>query len=198
MSGVPGTVNVPCVVVREPGRVPLHLLIIEPLELGRDCAGLLITDPGVSRRHLLLRPDGDGVMVADLGSTNGTTMDGAAIAGTPCRLGLDQVVRLGATTIELLDRVSSSRTTWSTPRRQGVPARAAPSMVVPFVLPRAPAVTAAPPHLIVFRIRGCGFMLAPPRSRTPDTPHSSRSPRGRSRMSCIDLGRAALEVCARM
>lgn len=46
MSGVPGTVNVPCVVVREPGRVPLHLLIIEPVELGRDCAGLIITDPG--------------------------------------------------------------------------------------------------------------------------------------------------------
>lgn len=101
--------NIPCVVVREPGRVLLHLLVIEPLEIGRDCAGLLITDPGVSRRHLLLRPEGDSVMVADLGSTNGTTIDGAAISGTPCRLGLDQVIRLGATTIELLDRVSSVR-----------------------------------------------------------------------------------------
>ena len=121
MSGVPGTVNVPCVVVREPGRVPLHLLIIEPVELGRDCAGLIITDPGVSRRHLLLRPDGDAVTVADLGSTNGTTMDGAALAGTPCRLGVDQVVRLGATTIELLDRVSSGRDAAAIGARQADP-----------------------------------------------------------------------------
>lgn len=95
--------NLPCVVVREPGRSPLHLLVVDALEVGRDCPGVLIADPGVSRRHLSLVPDGDGLAVADLGSTNGTTIDGRVLSTAPCRLVAGQVVRLGATTIELFE-----------------------------------------------------------------------------------------------
>jgi class 3 adenylate cyclase len=100
--------NTPCVVVREPGRTPLHLLVVDSLEVGRDCGGVLIADPGVSRRHLSLQRDGDGLKVADLGSTNGTTLDGTVISTTPCVLGAGQVVRLGATTIELYELEPSS------------------------------------------------------------------------------------------
>ena len=90
----------PIVVVRQVGRSALHLVLHEPLEVGRDCTGLVLTDPQTSRRHLVLTPDDDdGVTVADLGSTNGTFLDGRRI-DAPCRLAPGSVVRLGDTTIE--------------------------------------------------------------------------------------------------
>lgn len=95
--------DAPLVVVREPGRTALHLVLHESLEVGRDCAGLLLDDAGVSRRHLLLRPDGDRVVVVDLDSTNGTTVDGERIDG-PVTLDDDTVVRLGDTTVQLAGR----------------------------------------------------------------------------------------------
>lgn len=92
----------PVIVVSEPGRTPLHVLLVQPLEVGRDAAGILLNDPAVSRRHVELRPDGvEAVVVADLGSANGTTLDGVAIEGE-ARLVPGAVVRLGDTTIELL------------------------------------------------------------------------------------------------
>ena len=92
--------NASIVVISEPGRTPLHLMVVEAVEVGRDCAGVLISDPGVSRRHLLLSPDHLGVRVSDLGSTNGTTLDGNPLH-EPRRLTPGSVVHLGATTIVL-------------------------------------------------------------------------------------------------
>ena len=37
-------------------------------------AGIVVEDPSVSRRHTLVRRTGTGVVVADLGSTNGTVV----------------------------------------------------------------------------------------------------------------------------
>lgn len=91
--------NAPIVVVRQPERTPLHLALHEAVEVGRDCAGLLLTDQQISRRHLLLAPDERGVTVTDLGSTNGTTVDGRRLEA-PHPLQPGQVVRLGDTTIE--------------------------------------------------------------------------------------------------
>ncbi len=89
------------VVIREPGRVPLRLLLGGPaIEVGRDCRGLLLTDPQISRRHLLLQEASGTVRVIDLGSRNGTRVDGAPIDG-PHLLAPGQVVELGATTIVL-------------------------------------------------------------------------------------------------
>lgn len=42
---------------------------------GTDC-DLRLVDPGVSRHHAELRLEGDDVVLADLGSTNGTVVDG--------------------------------------------------------------------------------------------------------------------------
>ena len=45
----------------------------EPLLIGRDVnCSLTLSDDSVSRRHALIEPNGDGHLVADLGSTNGT------------------------------------------------------------------------------------------------------------------------------
>lgn len=97
----------PVVVVREPGRTPLYLVLHDPLEVGRDCPGLLIDDPGVSRSHLQLRPAYGGVAVVDLESSNGTFLDGKRISD-PEPLAPGSVVRLGDTTIELAGESAES------------------------------------------------------------------------------------------
>jgi pSer/pThr/pTyr-binding forkhead associated (FHA) protein len=52
----------------------------EPLVIGRlpECE-IVLQDSNVSRRHAELRRSGDGVFVTDLGSTNGTRVNGTPI-----------------------------------------------------------------------------------------------------------------------
>jgi hypothetical protein len=53
---------------------------VEPLVIGRlpEC-GVVLADSNVSRRHAELRRAGDSVVLTDLGSTNGTRVNGAPI-----------------------------------------------------------------------------------------------------------------------
>ena len=91
----------PTLVIREPGRTPLRLSLgLEPVEVGRDCSGLLLTDPLVSRRHLELRRIGTAVQIVELGSTNGTLVDGMPLTGSHW-LRDGEIVGLGSTTIVL-------------------------------------------------------------------------------------------------
>ena len=86
--------------VTEPGRRPLTLLITEELDIGRDCNGLILLDALISRRHLSISPGGASVLVADLGSLNGSTVDGRPIV-EPHRLAAGEVVRFGGCTLTL-------------------------------------------------------------------------------------------------
>ena len=61
---------------------------------GEGC-GLTLTDPDVSRRHLEIRNSGSGFEAADLGSSNGTTVDGHELSDMPLRDGAQ--IRLGVT-----------------------------------------------------------------------------------------------------
>ena len=67
------------------------------LTLGRlpECT-ITFDDTNVSREHAEIRPDGDGFVIADLGSTNGTTVNGVAVSQR--RLDDGDVVALGNTT----------------------------------------------------------------------------------------------------
>jgi hypothetical protein len=68
------------------------------LILGREdsTADLVINDPGVSRRHARVLADNGGVIVEDLGSSNGTYVNGERISG-PVELGAGDEVQVGAT-----------------------------------------------------------------------------------------------------
>src|ERR687892_267511 len=68
------------------------------LTLGREDTDVVLDDPGVSRRHAALRLEGDGVVVEDLGSSNGTFVNGRRIDG-PVEIGEGDDVRRGATEI---------------------------------------------------------------------------------------------------
>jgi pSer/pThr/pTyr-binding forkhead associated (FHA) protein len=58
-------------------------------------ADLRLDDPRVSRLHARIEMRDDGVFVEDLGSRNGTTVDGRAVTG-PQRLEVDDEVAVGA------------------------------------------------------------------------------------------------------
>jgi Protein of unknown function (DUF3662)/FHA domain len=70
----------------------------EPLVIGRmpECA-VVLGDSNVSRRHAELRRSGDIVLVTDLGSTNGTKVNGSLIREQPLVSG-DEIT-VGSTTL---------------------------------------------------------------------------------------------------
>jgi pSer/pThr/pTyr-binding forkhead associated (FHA) protein len=69
--------------------------------LGRgEDADLTLADDLVSRRHARLTPSGSGAVVEDLGSRNGTFVNGEAIIG-PTRLAPGDQLQLGVTLVEL-------------------------------------------------------------------------------------------------
>ena len=65
--------------VHEPQAPPRRVPVRHRTEVGRDVDGVVVDDPTVSRRHLAVSPATDGLLVTDLGSANGTTVDGARI-----------------------------------------------------------------------------------------------------------------------
>jgi pSer/pThr/pTyr-binding forkhead associated (FHA) protein len=52
---------------------------------------IVLADPNVSRNHAEIRPQGDGYVVVDLGSTNGTRVNGVKVTQHELRDG-DEVV----------------------------------------------------------------------------------------------------------
>jgi hypothetical protein len=66
----------------------------------REC-GLRLDDPNVSRRHAAVRPDGDGWVVEDLGSTNGVRVNGRRVQAAPLRPGDEVMLGLARLTFEV-------------------------------------------------------------------------------------------------
>jgi pSer/pThr/pTyr-binding forkhead associated (FHA) protein len=70
------------------------------LVIGREDATVTIEDSELSRRHAVVRPVDGGFEIEDLGSLNGTYVNGERIAG-PRRLAGGDSIKLGQTVIEL-------------------------------------------------------------------------------------------------
>jgi pSer/pThr/pTyr-binding forkhead associated (FHA) protein len=70
--------------------------ITSPIDLGRDCPAIPLSfDTMVSRRHVSLTPGAGGVMVSDLGSTNGTFVNDQRVTTATLRPG--DILRVGST-----------------------------------------------------------------------------------------------------
>lgn len=82
-------------VLSDGSRVPVA---DEPVTIGRmaDCA-VVLTDESVSRRHAEVRRQGSNIVVVDLGSTNGTKVNGGGIRERRLRDG-DEIT-VGTTTL---------------------------------------------------------------------------------------------------
>jgi class 3 adenylate cyclase len=98
---VEGGTGHPVIEVRQQGRRPLFVQVREPLEIGRECDGILLLDLQASRRHALLSPRGTTVVIEDVGSTNGTFLDGARISSAVV-LTPGAVAQVGDTTLHLV------------------------------------------------------------------------------------------------
>ena len=70
------------------------------MTIGREEADISIEDPEISRRHAEVRPAGDGIEVEDLGSTNGTFVNGSKI-DSPTALSGGDTVRVGQAEIQV-------------------------------------------------------------------------------------------------
>ena len=84
--------------VAQAGRAPLFVVVEGRLELGRECDGLLLSDERVSRRHAEITYDGSRLIASDLGSSNGTFLDGERINSAVALLGGSELA-LGDTLI---------------------------------------------------------------------------------------------------
>ncbi len=111
--------------VGEPGHEPRRLSIVTQLEVGREIDDasvdvVTVDDERVSRRHLRFSVTDERLVVADLGSTNGTTVNGTRIS-SPTELRAGDRVTLGSVTITV---VAAGRTA---PRTMPVAQEATPA-----------------------------------------------------------------------
>ena len=83
-----------------------YLLTGEVTVIGRgDSADIILEDTGVSRNHVEFRVLSDGLIVTDLGSTNGTFINAQRIH-TPIKVNDGDMVRVGRTLIQIVLRNS--------------------------------------------------------------------------------------------
>ncbi len=103
-----GEVTVEAEMVEAPGGVAAGSLVLpdgkrisigeEPVAIGRVAEGaVVLSDPNVSRNHAEVRRFGAGFVVVDLGSTNGTRVNGALVKER--RLVDGDLITIGATVL---------------------------------------------------------------------------------------------------
>ncbi len=106
---VPPPDTAPTVVVRRGPRARITIsrggtggpfdLAEREYSIGRSSASdIVLQDPSVSGRHAKLVPQGDGFLLQDLGSMNGTSVDGADVRG-PHLLRGGEVIGIGEATL---------------------------------------------------------------------------------------------------
>jgi hypothetical protein len=99
-SPTPGSLADSSLVIHEGAGAGSEHPVDGELILGREqaSADLVVDDPGVSRRHARVLPQNGGVIVEDLGSSNGTYVNGERIS-EPVELGAGDEVQVGDTVI---------------------------------------------------------------------------------------------------
>jgi FHA domain len=155
---------------------PLHGELI----LGREhpTADLVIPDPGVSRRHARVQPHNGTVIVEDLGSSNGTYVNGHRIS-TPVEVGSGDELQIGDTVLGI-QRPGNTPTAIlppataptehrpgparAQPRPSGPPARRrlAPPPHEPGNLPALAALFLGPLSILLIFLSAGGFFIALP------------------------------------
>ncbi|MFD7614649.1 FHA domain-containing protein [Streptomyces sp. NPDC059828] len=107
-------------VIAGPDAGGVHLLHSGRIVIGRAAeADVPLDDPDVSRLHCAVTVADDGrVTVADLGSTNGTTLDGSPVGSDAVRLSAGALLRLGESTLRLAPTAAPDALT-TTPDGEG-------------------------------------------------------------------------------
>ena len=87
----------PALTVMSGEQVGARISVLANVRIGRDPdLELVLGDPGVSFRHACIEDRGDGWVLVDLGSTNGTFVNEKQV--TEAQLKMDSRLRIGETT----------------------------------------------------------------------------------------------------
>ncbi|GGU65022.1 hypothetical protein GCM10010259_64280 [Streptomyces daghestanicus] len=108
-------------VVAGPDAGGVHLLHGGQIHIGRAAdADVALDDPDVSRAHCAVTVAADGrVSVADLGSTNGTTLDGTPVGERPVRFPAGALLRIGESALRLVPARGAAARVETTPDGEG-------------------------------------------------------------------------------
>jgi hypothetical protein len=155
----------PFVIVRSGPRSGERIELVGELVVGRENADLTVQDEEVSRRHLAVRPHEDGVELEDLGSTNGTFVDGARLSAVVV-VSSGARVTLGETELEIEVEEPEPEIDPSATRLRDRPPERDATIVRPAPVPAAP-----PPDAT---IAGAPVPARPP---APPAPAPAQPPR---------------------
>ena len=114
------------------------------LVIGRENVDVEIEDAELSRRHFAVRPTEGGLEVEDLGSRNGTRVDGTRIDG-PTRIRHGAVLSVGMTTFTVDAPPAAAARTQARPRTRARGHRGRPGPAAARADPRRRQPRAAPP-----------------------------------------------------
>lgn len=106
----------PAIVVKVGPEAGRRMELDAEVAIGRQNVDLVLQDPEVSRRHAVLRRSGDSVVIEDLGSTNGTFVNGERIR-EPTTVRSGDEVRVGRTTLAIEPHWRADDTVVSAPLR---------------------------------------------------------------------------------
>ncbi|MBI4822020.1 MAG: sigma 54-interacting transcriptional regulator [Deltaproteobacteria bacterium] len=139
-------------VIEGPDAGATHVASEESVSIGTAPTNdLVLRDPTVSRYHLDLTRTSDGVMVVDHGSTNGTFLGGTRLFRAAIRRG--SVIRLGQTSLKVLDGEDVHLPTFEGERLGGLVGRSA---VMRRLMARLTRAAASDTSILLFGETGTG------------------------------------------
>jgi len=127
--------------ISEPDQHPRVIDLAYSVDVGRDVEGVRLADPTASRRHFRFDLTGAGLMVTDLASTYGTSVNDQRIVA-PTLIGMGDIVRAGNSVLELVG-VTTDAAVAPVVTPQASPMVAPPVATAP--VPAAPVPTAPVP-----------------------------------------------------
>jgi pSer/pThr/pTyr-binding forkhead associated (FHA) protein len=131
----------------------------EQLTIGRDSSnGVAINDAEVSRKHARLTFQGGKFVIDDLGSTNGTFVNGQRLAG-PVVLKAGDVVSLGEQIVLMYDAINSDAGATVAVSRKAMPSAPPVQSYAPPPTPAYSAPAAAPKRNLTPIFIGAGAFL---------------------------------------
>ncbi|MGW3096192.1 FHA domain-containing protein [Streptomyces sp. NPDC001102] len=173
-------------VVSGPDAGGVHLLHGGEIRIGRSAdADVPLDDPDVSRLHCAVTVAADGrVSVADLGSTNGTTLDGTRLTTRPVRFTPGALLRVGESALRLSPAGGPGARMRTVADGEGcvrVPAGGEAGDAPPGTVPGAPAASAAEARVTVPSAGAEGSMAVPhARAAEGEDPSATRQAPGRA------------------
>ncbi len=130
--------------------------------IGRETGELVLRDPNVSTNHAILTIDPGSVVITDIGSTNGTFDANGQRLSAPLALGVGQWVKLGASSLVILENASAPA---GTQIMAQVPAQGAAPYAPPAAAPAYQQQPYAPPAAVYQQP-----YVAPPHQQPAATP----------------------------